>query len=625
MLYSSRRKFLKTCGTLSLGLMFCREQQHTTEQNRPNILLVLTDDQGYGDIHIHGNDIIDTPNLDGLAEESARFERFYVSSVCAPARASLLTGRYHLRTNTRGVLPMYLATMREEEKTLAESLKQAGYSTSIFGKWHLGSNYPYHPSRQGFSEYLGFRGGAFPEYFDPILERRGSSAPQLANFSSVKSDAPFLKRFGEQLGEVVQTKGYITDVLTNCAIDFIERNQSRPFFCYLDYNAPHTPIQVPDRFFDKYKERGLDDYVAGIYGMVESIDENIGKLLGTLDELRLTENTIVIFLSDNGANWGDRYNSGMRGYKGSVDEGGMRVPLFVRWPGNIQAGQYWQHTAHIDVMPTILDICKIKEPDIEFDGKSFYPLLQNDKHDWPDRMLYQVRMHDAEDEPLQFSSGAVRTNKWRFTIYKDHHELYDMENDFGQKFNVIHKYPNLEKKFAHAFWAWYEDVTKDGLERPPIQIGHEFDKSVSLTSRMAYLQGAATSQSGTKPWHRDWIHHINSAQDYAWWDVDVIKSGRYDISMVYSCDKIQGADKIIVEVSGNGKVCRSKLHGKPDGLPPKKNHNRVDEGLAQVDNITTQELGFLTLKIGRTRIDLKAFKVHDYQNFLVQKLILTKK
>ncbi|HLL95021.1 MAG TPA: sulfatase-like hydrolase/transferase, partial [Spirosoma sp.] len=217
--------------------------------DRPNVLFILTDDQGWGDLGLHGNPHVETPHLDQLARDGAQFERFFVSPLCAPTRASLLTGRYHLRTGTVSVTGGW-ERMNADEQTLAEIFKQNGYATGCFGKWHNGEHYPEDPIGQGFDEFLGFCAGHWNNYFDTELQHND---------------------------EMVPTRGFITDVLTDAAIGFIENNKEKPFFCYLPYNAPHSPFQVPDRYFDKCKARGLDDQNACVYGMVENLDDNIGR------------------------------------------------------------------------------------------------------------------------------------------------------------------------------------------------------------------------------------------------------------------------------------------------------------------------------------------------------------
>jgi arylsulfatase A-like enzyme len=252
-------------------LSSCQEKE---QERKPNVILILTDDQGYGDLGIHQNPDIKTPVLDRFASESAQFDRFYVSPLCAPTRASVLTGRYHLSTGTISV-SNGLETMDAKEYTLGELFQDNGYRTGLFGKWHNGQHYPHHPLAQGFDEFTGFLAGHWSNYFDTPLEKNGTS----------------------------QTfPGYLPDVLTNETLAFIDQNQDRPFFAFVSLNTPHSPHQVPDEYFDPYKLAGLDDELAAVYGMVSNIDHNIGRILEKLETLGLEENTLVIFLTDNGPN-----------------------------------------------------------------------------------------------------------------------------------------------------------------------------------------------------------------------------------------------------------------------------------------------------------------------------------
>lgn len=378
---------------------------------RPNVLLILTDDQGYGDLSFYDNDSIQTPNLDQLAAESIRFERFYVSQVCAPTRASLLTGRYHPRTGVTGVTARR-EVMRSEETTLAEILQVAGYRTGIFGKWHNGEQYPNNPNGQGFGTFVGFSAGHWNNYFDTKLMRNQ---------------------------EEIETKGYLPDVLTEEAITFMNKQKSEPFFCYLAYNTPHSPMQVPDRYFDRVKARGLTDYNSAAYGMVENIDDNIGRVLQSLDDQGLLDNTIVIFLTDNGPN-GERFNGGMKGWKGHYDEGGVRVPFFLRHP-DWKAKTVDQLAAHIDVLPTVLNLCNVSLPDsLQLDGRNLMPLLMNEATDWSERHIYSFR-HGA---PFTPHPGAVRSTQYRWVLSSDSSiALYNMQNDFGQTTNIAADYPTI--------------------------------------------------------------------------------------------------------------------------------------------------------------------------------------
>ncbi len=308
--------------------------QAQSPQRRPNVLLIMSDDQGYGDLSLHGNPYLSTPNLDKLGRQGVQFSRFYVSPVCAPTRASLLTGRYHLRSGVHGVTTGR-ETMRTNEVTLAEALRPAGYRTGLVGKWHLGENYPNVPHAQGFDQFTGFRTGHWTEYWDSPLERNGK---------------PFT------------SKGYIADFFTDEAIRFVEDNATRPFFLYLAYNTPHAPYLAPQKNWEQFQNKGLAPQVAAVYSMVANLDENIGRLMQTLDRLQIADNTVVMFLTDNGPN-GQRYNAGLRAAKGSVYEGGVRAPFFLRWPQGLEGGRKIDRLAGaIDVLPTVLDLCEVRRP-----------------------------------------------------------------------------------------------------------------------------------------------------------------------------------------------------------------------------------------------------------------------
>ena len=301
--------------------------------DKPNIILVMTDDQGYGDLGVHGNDQIETPNLDRFANDSQRMERFYVNPLCTPTRASLMTGRYYLRTGilhtSRGA-----AKMHGDEVTIAELLKNSGYRTGLFGKWHLGDNYPMRPQDQGFEETLIHKSGGIGQapdtdanYFNPILWRNGN---------------------------VVKGDGYCTDLFFGAAIQFLRSDSEKPFFMYIAPNVPHTPLDIARAYSQPFLDWGLDPRTAAIYGMLKNLDDNFGALLQAIDEEGLVEETLIIFMTDNGPTRG-RYNAGLRGAKGSVYEGGIRVPFYVRWPSQIEAGRSIDKiAAHFDVLPSLL-------------------------------------------------------------------------------------------------------------------------------------------------------------------------------------------------------------------------------------------------------------------------------
>jgi arylsulfatase A-like enzyme len=317
----------------------------------PNVIVILTDDQGWGDLSLHGNPHLETPHLDALAHSGARLDRFYVSPVCAPTRASLLTGKFHQRTGVHGVTRGQ-ENMSLDEVTLADLFKEAGYATGIFGKWHNGAHYPYHPNGRGFDQFVGFCAGHWSNYFDALIEENGKPH---------------------------RSKGYMTDYLTDRAIELHrgKRQERRnPFICYIPYQTPHTPYQVPDEPFEKYTAMGLDPQLACLMAMCENIDNNVGRVLAALEEMKIREETIVIFFSDNGPNR-YRFNGGLKGRKGSVDDGGMRVPSFVSWPGTIPSRLIVDEvTAHIDLLPSLMGwIGRDDLIPVGIDGRSLAPLL----------------------------------------------------------------------------------------------------------------------------------------------------------------------------------------------------------------------------------------------------------
>ncbi len=476
---------------------------------RPNVLLILTDDQGWGDLGWHGNPVLKTPNLDRLAGQSVEFSHFYVSPVCSPTRASLLTGRYNYRT---GVVDTYLgrSTMVGEETTLGEMFSAAGYRTAIFGKWHLGDNYPSRPVDQGFSEALVHRGGGIGQpadppgnrYFDPVLLHNGRE---------------------------LQTQGYCSDVFTDAAIRFIGEHRNEQFFTYLSFNCPHAPLEVPPEYHARYRGIGLDEETARIYGMVANIDENVGRLLTTLKRLDLEDRTIVIFMTDNGPQ-SRRFNGVLRDLKGTVYDGGIRAPFFIRWSGKFRAGtKIDQHAAHIDVAPTLLDACGITRPaNICFDGRSLLPLLLNPLAVWPERMLF-FQWHRG-DHPQQFRACAVRSSRYKLVQAagrdgpEEFHpvwELFDMVNDPGEQHDILAQKPQLAAAMKTAYEKWFADVSKTrGYPSPRIVVGTLHENPVTLT-RQDWRGAKAGWSDGS----------------LGFWQIDVAVAGTYDITLrVPACE-----------------------------------------------------------------------------------------
>ena len=367
---------------------------------RPNVILIMTDDQGYGDLACLGNPQIKTPNMDKLYGESVRLTNYHVDPTCSPTRSALMTGRYSSRTGVWHTI-MGRSLMHPDEITVAEVFSGAGYKTGIFGKWHLGDNFPCRPQDQGFEEVLVNGGGGVtqtPDYWG----------------NDYFADTYFHN------GKPEKFEKYCTDVWFDAAMQFIEQNKDRPFFAYMPTNAAHGPFLVAEKYSQPYKDMGIPSPRAEFYGMITNIDENLGRLEKKLAELDLTDNTIFIFTTDNGTAAGAQrggFNAGMRGQKGSEYEGGHRVPFFIRWPkGNIGGGRDVKHvTAHIDVLPTLAELCGVKLPQAaKVDGKSLVPLLKDSEANWPERTL---AVHSQRLEfPKKWRKAAVMTDRWRFVL-----------------------------------------------------------------------------------------------------------------------------------------------------------------------------------------------------------------
>lgn len=475
------------------------------EGGRPNVLLIITDDQGWGGMSSHGNPDLQTPVLDQLGDQGARFERYYVSPVSAPTRASLLTGRYHPRTGIIGIRPG-LDTIRRDEVTIAEVLKSAGYATGCFGKWHNGTHYPYTPPGRGFDEFLGFCAGHWSNYFDTQLEHNC---------------------------DMVQTEGFITDVLTDGAIEFIQQNHNGPFFCFVPYNAPHVPLQVPDHYFDKYKALGLDDYTACSYGMTENVDDNVGRLLGTLEALGVADNTIVMFTSDHGPD-SARFNGGMRGFKKSMHEGGVRVPLLVRWPKGIKPGTKVDGiAADIDLLPTIIELTGIAPPQTHpLDGCSLAPLLQEQSVEWPDRMIFTYSSRSGIEK---MTPCAVRNNSHRLVNVGDGYELYDMVADPAQEQNLAATEPEKLAELSAAYESWFEDVTKNATGRMPIPVGYDEAPRVTLPVTQAKRSDGLRFCGKAGGWNHDYLVNWSSTDEVVSWQIENVRPGKFEVSLLYTC------------------------------------------------------------------------------------------
>ncbi len=427
----------------------------------PNILLIITDDQGYGPVGRHGHPWLKTPHQDALYDHSVRFERFMASPTCAPTRSALMTGRHPMRNGiTHTILERERLTLAAT--TLPQTLKTVGYTSGIFGKWHLGDEDAYLPGARGFDESFIHGAGGIGQRYDCSC-----------------ADAPDNKYFDPYIrhnGKFVKTEGFCTDVFFKAATRWIDkqRTSGQPFFAYLATNAPHAPYIAPPENIERFKALGFDDDQAGFYGMVENIDENIGRMMASLETMDLLKNTLIIFMSDNGTAGTKRkltepigqaadgtelfiYNAGMKGLKGSVDEGGVRVPFYVRWDGKLDANRtISQVVAHIDVFPTLAAIAGAELPPGQVEGRSLLPLLSDSNAAWDDRYLFDHTGRwptGSEPNDYQWKSFTVRSEQYRLV---DGDLLFDMHSDPGQTKNCIAQYPQMAEQMRQAYDHWWQ-------------------------------------------------------------------------------------------------------------------------------------------------------------------------
>ena len=481
------------------------------EKQPPNVILIITDDQGYGDLACYGNEIIQTPNLDELHNQSYRFTSFHVGTTCAPTRAGLMTGR---NANRNGVWHTIggCSILNQDEITLADIFNDNGYTTAMFGKWHLGDAYPFRPHDRGFNEALYHGGGGITQtpdywsndYFDDTYYRNG---------------------------EPEKVSGYCTDVWFNEALRFIENNRYNPFFCYISTNAPHAPFNVPEEYFRLYEETDLLDFQKRFYGMITNIDENMGVLMKKLQEMGLKENTILVFMSDNGTAAGYKpkgntdemsgYNAGMRGTKGSPYEGGHRVPFFIRWPkGNIDGGKDIDAlAAHVDLLPTLTELCGIEfSPEKNMDGKSFAGIIKGEEEEDTTRIL--ITDTQRIQWPEKGRNSCVMQDHWRLMFGE---ELYNIKEDPGQKNNIAHLYPERVRKMKAYYDQWWSEIEPE-MKYSYMEIGAEDQDPVIITCHDVH------APSKTIPWNQSLIRE-GKHQASGYYCIEVKNRGEYKIEL----------------------------------------------------------------------------------------------
>ncbi len=491
----------------------------------PNILIILTDDQGFSDLSFYGNPSLETPNLDALAKDSVRLEDFLVSPTCSPTRAAMMTGQHEFKVGITHTISGR-SLLKANVPTLSEHLKAAGYRTGIFGKWHLGETYPSRPQDRGFDEVFIHQGGGIGQtpdywgntYFDPHILHNGKWVP---------------------------TEGYCTAVFSHSAWDWIDQDTSQPWFAFLSLNAPHTPLQIHEQLARKYLDKGLPESQARFYAMIDDLDREVGALLNKLKNKGLSDNTIVLFMGDNGSAKGGRprqmkYNAGLRSTKGTPYQGGVRVPCFIRWPkGNIQGGRAIDTlTSMIDIFPTLAELTATPlNKDIPTDGRSLVPLLTAfNKIQWPDRSVvtHVGRWPNGQAQAHKYKGSAIRNE--RFTLVNGN-ALYDLQQDPSEQIDVSEEFPEALQTLSLQYDAWWDEVRPLAEAVPPITVG----SAAAPISHLSCMDWGASNlvDQGAKypPWHQTHLHSILAGESpkrvarHGAWQIHFARSGNYRITL----------------------------------------------------------------------------------------------
>ncbi len=582
----------------------------------PNVVVFLADDAGWGDYGFSGNTQIATPNIDSIAKGGVSLDRFYVCPVCSPTRAEFLTGRYHPRGGVKGV-----STGQERldlgEKTLADAFKAADYATGCFGKWHNGSQWPYHPMARGFDEYFGHTSGHWGEYFDAPLEENG---------------------------KMIRTQGYIADVCTDRALDFIDRSKDRPFFCYIPFTTPHSPWAAPEKDWTRFKNKEISqratnpdleviDETRCAYAMLENQDWNVGRVLERLRQQGLADNTILVYFSDNGPN-SHRWTGGMKGKKGQTDEGGVRSVCYISWPARLPAGRtVTQIAGAIDLLPTLTALAGVaRVGDKPLDGRDLSPLLTGAGGDWPERLIFSAWGGNV----------SVRSQTHRLD---NQGNLYDMIADPGQTIPINDQAPEMAERLQQAAAAWRVEVygsnappqaknpgkgkAKGGdrgkrnfnaVDPRPIPVGYREFPIAMLPARDGSPLGGVQRSSGAP--NCSYFVNWTSKDDRMVWLLDVNTAGEYAVTIDYTCPEADAGSTIELSFQDarlTGLVTPfwdPPLYTNQDTLPR-------PHGESQMKDFHSLELGKIQLPQGRGELTLRALDIPGKTVMDVRRVTLT--
>ena len=477
-----------------------------------NVVFVISDDQGYGDLACTGNPIIKTPNIDHLASESSGLSDYHVAPTCSPTRCALLTGHWTNRTGVWHTI-MGRSMLRENEVTVGRMFADAGYETGMFGKWHLGDNYPYRPEDRGFSEVYRHGGGGIGQ------------TPDL--WDNAYFDGSYFHN-----GNIVPAKGFCTDVFFEQANSFISKcaKEKKPFFAYISTNAPHGPLHCPKKYSDMYA--GQSDKIAAFFGMITNIDDNVGKTRKLIEELGIKDNTIFVFTTDNGTATGANvFNAGMKGKKGSAYEGGHRVPFYLHWPaGGITKQHDVKTLTHaVDIVPTLLEMTGVAKPEsVKFDGVSIADLIDPAKDvQWPERFV--ISDSQRVRDPIKWRGSSVMSQQYRLINGK---ELYEIAVDPGQKNDIAEGNPSVVAEMREFYDQWWAELEPTFKQTTEIYLGHPEHPVVSLTAH-------DWIQKIYPPWHQGSIRtadrklpeNAKTLTHQGHWAVKVVEDGKYQISL----------------------------------------------------------------------------------------------
>ena len=544
----------------------------------PNVLVFLSDDQGWGDLSSSGNGDLATPHVDSLAREGASFDRFFVCAVCSPTRAEFLTGRHHARSG------VYSTSgggerMDLDEVTIADHFKAAGYRTGAFGKWHNGMQYPYHPNGRGFEEFYGFCSGHWGNYFDPLLEHNG---------------------------QIVKGEGFCTDDFTSKAMSFIDKSvkEGKPFFAYVPYNTPHSPMQVPEEFWKKFAKKELkfsnqqqkeskkaNNHKRCALAMCENLDWNVGRMLKQLEELKVADDTIVVWFHDNGPN-GVRWNGGMKGRKGSTDEGGVRSPLYLRWKNGVKAGSKIPQISSVqDLLPTLCDLAGVsREKSKPLDGESLKPLLLGEKIEGVDRVL----VNHWKDKI------SVRTQQFRLD---QKGKLYDMKSDPEQR-PSWHDKPKAVKRLSEVAKAHREEFMPNYYsDKRSFAIAHPESTMTQLPARDGEAHGGI-KRSNRFP-NCSYFTNWTSKDDKITFDVEVLATGKHKVTLYYAA-KEPGAKCELSYKEARLPFEISEAHDVPATGAERDRSPRME---SYVKDFKATSIGEIELEKGTGTLTLKAMEI----------------